>query len=286
MVAFYSEFGPLCVVHFPCLPRHSLFRPYIKLDLRAANLFPHETCTFCANEISALMHVLRAMYGLRRVTLAVTSLLLSASTIHLLNLPSEQAAVNLTQALQDLQAISVNHRFAARAVEIIRQLSNKWNIVLPEATATITAYNIPGPKDVQTQAPSAFFAASIPRSSSSGPRMTLGESPSFPPPTPSSRPQAAQHGSTSMPPAFFGDARGADVGAAQGNAAFWTPFPAQVMPLVQRDLMQPMMDISQLEDPTNWHMFGASTGSTQQHDSDGGKMDEGMGGGEGEWNWV
>lgn len=81
-----------CVLH--------LFRPYIKLDLRGANLFPRDTCTYCANEISSLMNALRAMYGLRRVCLAVTGMLLSASTIHLLNLPSEPAVSYLSQALR------------------------------------------------------------------------------------------------------------------------------------------------------------------------------------------
>ncbi|KAF2765274.1 hypothetical protein EJ03DRAFT_210798 [Teratosphaeria nubilosa] len=74
---------------------------------------------------------LREIYGLRRVHLSVTSILLSASTIHLLNLPSAPATLHLTQALQDLEATSVNHHFAARCIDIIHSLAANWKISLP-----------------------------------------------------------------------------------------------------------------------------------------------------------
>merc|ERR1711939_142779 len=84
-------------------------------------------------------NALRAMYGLRRVCLAVSSFLMSASTIHLLNLPSESASAHLGQGLSDLQAMSVNHQFAARCVDIIRSLASKWNIALPDSAASVNS---------------------------------------------------------------------------------------------------------------------------------------------------
>lgn len=77
-----------------------LFRPFIKLDLQAINLYPQNVCTYSATEISNLMNAVRGMYGLRRVCVAVPIALLSASTIYLLNLPSSSAAMHLSQALR------------------------------------------------------------------------------------------------------------------------------------------------------------------------------------------
>ncbi|USW58402.1 hypothetical protein Slin15195_G117210 [Septoria linicola] len=276
-----------CVLH--------LFRPYIKLDLRAANLYPHDTCTFCANEISALMNALRAMYGLRRVTLAVTSLLLSASTIHLLNLPSEQAAAHLSQALHDLEAMSVNHRFAARAVDIVRSLSSKWNIALPEGAAAVAVYRM-GSRHTGTTSPppSTFFAASIPRELSTGSqRARSGDSVSVAPSAASHQdspflpPQ--QQGPTSAPTFYSDPTTPLDERTAQ--TAFWTPFPTQVMPISQHDLG--LGDFAGLggQQVQSWAMLGGAgnviggqgTVPSHRNQSDPGH-DHSMGG-LGDWTW-
>lgn len=110
----------------------SLFRPYIKLDLRAANLYPRDNCTFCADKISGIANELRATYGLRRVYLPVIGFLLSSSTMHLLNLPSETSGRNLSQGMHDLSAMSMNHFFASKCVDKIRSLASKWQINLPD----------------------------------------------------------------------------------------------------------------------------------------------------------
>ncbi|KEQ57679.1 uncharacterized protein M437DRAFT_79547 [Aureobasidium melanogenum CBS 110374] len=126
-----------CVLH--------LFRPFMKLDLSDIGLYPRELLTYCATEISKLMNALRAMYGLRRTSLAVSSILLSASTVHLMNLPSQGAAVQLTQAMQDLDKMSVNHRYASCCLEAINRLANQWGIRLPEATANLAPFPSPKP---------------------------------------------------------------------------------------------------------------------------------------------
>lgn len=271
----------------------SLFRPYIKLDLRAANLYPHDTCTFCANEISKLMNALRAMYGLRRVCLAVTNILLSASTIHLLNLPSESAAVHLSQGLNDLEAMSTNHRFAARAVDIIRSLSSKWNIALPEGAAAVAVYRLGAQRNVSSPPPSTFFAASIPRNRSSEGRSRSGnssvpESPFTPPTTnPHQHTQNNQRGPTSVP-MFYSDPQ-TQLDPSQAATAFWTPFPTQVMPINQHDLHPAMMDVSQFGGQHQWPQFSVSgTGQhPYRHQSDPGypaPVDESMSG-VGDWGW-
>ncbi|KAK4496228.1 hypothetical protein PRZ48_012208 [Zasmidium cellare] len=275
-----------CVLH--------LFRPYIKLDLRAANLYPRDTCTFCANEISALMNALRAMYGLRRVTLAVTSHLLSASTIHLLNLPSEEAAAHLSQGLHDLEAMSVNHRFAARAVDIIRSLSSKWKIALPEGAASVAVYRMTGQREISSPPPSTFFAASIDRKQSSEGKSRSGESSHqqspFEPPNANNQniPHQQQQHNTSVP-TFYSDPT-IPLDAQQAQTAFWTPFPTQVMPIPQYDMASTMMDLSQLEGQQEWQLYGGSSGAPPPQDYHGrhgsapGRLDEDMSGME-NWHW-
>ena len=262
------------------LTRRSLFRPYIKLDLSGANIHPRDICTVCANEISGLMNALRAMYGLRRVCMAVPGLLLSASTIHLLNLPSEPAASHLSQGLRDLQTLSTNHQFAARCVNIIRSLATKWNIALPEGAASISAFRQPGQRSWSSPTSSNFWAATIPREASSGDpgssnSATSNHEPPFPPPTS----QQQRHGPV---PTYYGDST-MRLDANQMQNPFWTPFPGQTMPVQHQDIVPSMsMGLSAMENPvTQWQAFGSRAGGPMmQHDSreqsTSGRIDESM----------
>lgn len=112
------------------------------------------------------MNALRATYGLRRVPVTVVNILLSASTIHLLMLPSESSASNLMQAIHDLQDMSVNHPFAARCLDTIRSFGAKWGIALP------TSDSITSPNRYQGMIPvsptSIMYASPIPGHESSG----------------------------------------------------------------------------------------------------------------------
>ncbi|KAI7002078.1 hypothetical protein KC359_g210 [Hortaea werneckii] len=272
-----------CVLH--------LFRPYIKLDLRGAGLFPRDTCTFCANEISALMNALRAMYGLRRVCLAVSSFLMSASTIHLLNLPSESASAHLGQGLSDLQAMSVNHQFAARCVDIIRSLASKWNIALPDSAASVNSLRGPGGARGWPSPPSStFFAASIPRkhSSESGTRsdgsMNSAADGPFKPPRPTPTHQLSS---------FYSDSGGTPADGVRNNHqsnAFWTPFPVQGVPSQPQGWNDMVFDFNQPVDGVNhWPMFGSSAGPTVDGHAPTmnatSPMDHAMGGPMSDWNW-
>lgn len=247
----------------------SLFRPYIKLDLSGANLFPRDTCTYCANEISRLMGALRAMYGLRRVCFAVPSILLTAITIHLLNLPAEPSVSHFSQGLQDLQAMSINHPFAARCVEIIRALAIKWNITLPESASVAPAFRLAGQRPWPSPASSTFWAASIPRKQSSGSgggnrsggsaSSSQHESPFPPPPN-----QAQQQSAFSSP--FNDSANLLDTNQIQAQGAFWTPFPAQTMPVASQNIVPSMsMDFAMDTNAAQqWQMYNEPTSDPHQ----------------------
>ncbi|KAK0270103.1 hypothetical protein LTR35_014351 [Friedmanniomyces endolithicus] len=176
-------------------------------------------------ENTALPHVLVLhMY----YNACVLHWVLTASTIHLLNLPSDVAANNLSQGMHDLQTISVNHPFAARCIDIIRSLAVKWNITLPEGSNAI-----PGFRELCTQPmtspTTAFFAASIPRHQSSEGRTESGSSISSnrQPDTPFDAPP---HPPSTFPK-YYSDPM-APMDASQAQHAFWTPFPASGVPAV------------------------------------------------------
>lgn len=177
------------------------------------------------------------MYGLRRVCLPVTGFLLSASTIHLLNLPSEASGRHLCQAMHDMQTMSTNHVFAGRCVDIIRSLASKWQIKLPADVPTIS---LTGPSGRTSNSPkSAFYSASIPRqnSSQSGTRSAESQESSssnqshhdspFAPPAPSSQQQDSGQGQ-----GYYGD-HFPSIDEISMQQSYWLPFPVQSMPNVQ-----------------------------------------------------
>lgn len=241
------------------------------------------------------MNALRAMYGLRRICLAVTSFVMSASTIHLLSLPSESAASNLSQALQDLQVISTNHQFAARCIDIIRSLAAKWNIALPETVTAASAFRGAGPRSWPSPPSSTFFAASIPRKQSSaesgsrsaGSGSYRTEGPFRPPPTPAPQPLAQPQ----QPPTYYGGPAG-PLDPSQAGDMFWTPFPVQGVP-TQPDSWNPMeFDFSQAGGLPQWPMFGGSAGPAGDEDIDAQPtptsmaiIGDTMGQGMGDWSW-
>ena len=185
------------------------------------------------------MNTLRSMYGLRRVCLPVTSILLSAITIHLLELPSETSATNLIRGLRDLETISLNHPFAVRCIGVIGALATKWNITLPEgAAATIAAASdSAGRNQWHSPASSSFQAPSIPPKGSSEGGRSSASIPSHPESSfrPHSLPQRQQQSFQ----AAFGDTR-AQLDPSETHSTFWTQYPAHTMPLPPQNIVPSM----------------------------------------------
>lgn len=119
-----------------------LFRPFLKVDLANSKISPRDICTSCASTGSSIFGTYRQLYGLRRVPLTATHILLSTSIIHLLDLPNASSAQDLFLSVTCLRGISANHAFAVRSLHIIMALSRKWNIHLPSEVAQI-AYDLP-----------------------------------------------------------------------------------------------------------------------------------------------
>jgi hypothetical protein len=194
--------------------------------------------------------------------------------------------------------MSLNHPFAARAIDIIRSLSSKWTIALPEAAAAVANYRVAGGRRSPIQ--TSFFAASIPRKQSSEGRKqsatSIGSTQSskmspFSPPSaapPRQQQQLQQHHRLDHPPSSTPDAVFSDPGAPldprHGN--FWTPFPTQVMPMPQHTDGNPAFDFMNMGGPQQWQSYGGQ--SHQVHDykagPPSGRIDEAISGSE-QWHW-
>lgn len=207
------------------------------------------------------------MYGLRRVNLAVVNRLMSALTIHLLNLPSEPSASNLAQGLQDLQAMSLNHQFAGRCIEIIHSLASKWNIALPDSGVAIPPRSKGG---MHRQFPSPplsnFWAASIPRKESSDNSSKSSSSQRgspFMPPTSA----ATSHRPDSFPPFYSGSGSSMDL-TQTATSAFWTPFPLQNAPVPPQSVVPSMgIELTPVDShaPQQWPVFGSPLSGATSH---------------------
>ncbi|CAF9926531.1 MAG: hypothetical protein ALECFALPRED_003464 [Alectoria fallacina] len=119
-----------------------LFRPFLKVDLKNSQVSPRDICTSCARKAASLFGTYRQIFGLRRVPLIATHILLSTSIIHLLNLPNASSARDLALSITCLREISANHAFANRSLDIVMALSQQWNIHLPSEVAQM-AYDLP-----------------------------------------------------------------------------------------------------------------------------------------------
>ena len=114
-----------------------LFRPFLKVDLTESSICPRGICISSAESISLLASEYRRLYGFRRVCLLVPHMILSASIIHILDLPKPSASQHLVQGMEDLHEMSTNHAFANRCLRIIIGLGDKWGIQIPIDVITI-----------------------------------------------------------------------------------------------------------------------------------------------------
>lgn len=206
---------------------------------------------------------MRAMYGLRRVNLAVVNRLMSCLTIHLLNLPSEPAASHLAQGLHDLQAMSLNHQFAGRCIEIIQSLAAKWNIVLPDSAASIPPRNkVSGQRRNNSPTSNNFWAASIPRKESSDQSSKSGGSAGSQRDSPFMPPSSQQSQRQESYQSFYDTVSSLDLN--QNTNAFWTPFPLQNAPVPPQNVV-PSMPMPNGQPGQQWNAFPSPTSAPAPH---------------------
>lgn len=200
-----------------------LFRPFLKVDLKNSKISPRDICTSCASNGASLLGKYRQTYGLRRVPLVATHILLSTSIIHLLNLPNSSSAQDLALSITCFRDLSANHAFAVRGLDIVMALSRQWKIQLPSGVAQI-AYDLP--PEVPTKLPD-----------TPGPGNT--------------RAHPSKHHTKDTTSGFpFSAVRNSPRPFTKPADMFWSPFPDHSVPLQAHQQSGPM-DISAMLDVPN-----------------------------------
>lgn len=213
-----------------------LFRPFLKVDLTNSQISPRDICTSCANQGASIIGTYRQIYGLRRIPLVATHILLSTSIIHLLNLPISPSAHYLALAITCLREVSANHAFANRSLNIIMALSRQWSIQLPSEVTQI-AY------DLLPEVPTSL----------SDPHIASTQIPDELDP---SRQQDNLHPKDVASKLPFSAVKDSPRPFVTPADMFWSPFPDHSVPLQAHQPYGPMDISAMLDDPNNdWNQF-------------------------------
>ncbi|KAJ6262074.1 hypothetical protein Dda_2878 [Drechslerella dactyloides] len=119
-----------------------LFRPFLKGNSPSpsafpANLSPKRICINASTAISKLLRLYKRTYGLKQIPNIVVYIALSACTIHLMNLPAKTAKRDIVQGIKCLEEIAEYWLCAKRALIILKVLSLKYSIELPDEAEVV-----------------------------------------------------------------------------------------------------------------------------------------------------
>jgi hypothetical protein len=122
-----------------------LFRPFLKAKIDYSDVVPREVCREAANMISDLWQQHRRIYGLSGIYMFQVHCLLTACTIHVINVPTISATRHLTTACNIFQDLIPRNGWARSAVTILRGLAEKWRLVLPLEVEEAMYRDVGGP---------------------------------------------------------------------------------------------------------------------------------------------
>lgn len=111
-----------------------LFRPFLKAKFTESDISPSEVCRQSANQISDIFAQHRRLYGTTGIYTFQLHCLLTACTIHIINLPALSSTTYLTAACNHFHDLIPHNDWAASALSVIKGLIQKWTIILPQET--------------------------------------------------------------------------------------------------------------------------------------------------------
>ena len=118
-----------------------LFRYFLRYDPEKtplpSNVAPRKNCTHAAAMISRLLRLYKRSYGLRQICNIVVYILHSACTIHLLNLPDQNAKRDILHGVRQLEEISLGWLVARRTLRTLALQAKQWDIEVPVEAAII-----------------------------------------------------------------------------------------------------------------------------------------------------
>jgi hypothetical protein len=108
-----------------------LFRPFLKAKFTQSDLTPSDVCRQAAAFISDLFLEHRRLYDTVGIYTFQLHCLLTACTIHLINVPAIASTSYLTQACNHFHDLARWNEWATGSLTIIKGLVEKWSIILP-----------------------------------------------------------------------------------------------------------------------------------------------------------
>ncbi|OCK74707.1 hypothetical protein K432DRAFT_409640 [Lepidopterella palustris CBS 459.81] len=108
-----------------------LFRPFLKAKFTKSEVSPREVCRQSANAISDIFAQHRRLYDLVGIYTFQVHCLITACTIHIINVPTISSTNYLTAACNSFQDLVHCNEWAAGSLNTIKGLVQKWNIILP-----------------------------------------------------------------------------------------------------------------------------------------------------------
>jgi hypothetical protein len=108
-----------------------LFRPFLKAKFTQSDLAPSDVCRQAAAAISDLFAQHRRLYDTVGIYTFQLHCLLTACTIHIINVPAIASTDFLTQACNHFHDLARWNEWATGSLAIIKGLVEKWSIILP-----------------------------------------------------------------------------------------------------------------------------------------------------------
>ena len=121
MLIFYSLFYHHVII--------TLFFPFINLRLVGSSVDPPTVISDAAAAITNLLNVYNQLYTLELTPSMTPFILLMATIGHLATVDvGEDGHERVRQSIRDLRAMGACHKFAFRALDIVRYLALEWGI--------------------------------------------------------------------------------------------------------------------------------------------------------------
>lgn len=111
-----------------------LFRPFLKARFTDSNITPSDVCRQSAIAISQLFGQHRRLYDTVGIYTFQLHCLLTACTIHIINVPAIASTKYLTEACNHFHDLARWNEWAVGSLDIIKGLVHKWKIILPGET--------------------------------------------------------------------------------------------------------------------------------------------------------
>ncbi|KAF2669508.1 hypothetical protein BT63DRAFT_262961 [Microthyrium microscopicum] len=108
-----------------------LFRPFLRAKFTESDIVPSELCRQSATAISELFAKHLSLYGTTGIYTFQIQCLLTACTIHLINLPAISSATALRAACEAFNDLVTHNTWALASIKLIKDLVGKWSVILP-----------------------------------------------------------------------------------------------------------------------------------------------------------